>query len=76
MHCPYIFIHIYCTIVPTFCNEKYCTIFEVAICDKCTKGVTKMEELRESLIQQIIEVLKNASPEQIYIALEFIRCIT
>ncbi len=35
-----------------------------------------MEELRESLIQQIIEVLKNASPEQIYIALEFIRCIT
>lgn len=35
-----------------------------------------MEDLRENLIQQVIEALKNATPEQIYIALEFIRCTT
>lgn len=35
-----------------------------------------MEELRENLVQQVIEALKNATPEQIYIALEFIRCTT
>ena len=35
-----------------------------------------MEELNENLIQQVIEALKNATPEQIYIALEFIQCIT
>lgn len=33
-----------------------------------------MENLREKLIQQVIEALKNATPEQIYIALEFIQC--
>lgn len=33
-----------------------------------------MEDLREKLIQQVIEALKNATPEQIYIALEFIQC--
>lgn len=35
-----------------------------------------MENLREKLIQQVIEALKNATPEQIYIALEFIQCTT
>ena len=35
-----------------------------------------MEELKENLIQQVIEALKNATPEQIYIALEFIQCTT
>ena len=35
-----------------------------------------MEELKESLIQLVIEALKNATPEQIYIAIEFIQCIT
>lgn len=35
-----------------------------------------MEELKENLIQQVIESLKNATPEQIYIALEFIQCTT
>ena len=33
-----------------------------------------MEELKENLIQQVIEALENATPEQIYIALEFIQC--
>ena len=33
-----------------------------------------MEELRENLVQQGIEALKNATPERIYIALEFIQC--
>ena len=33
-----------------------------------------MEELRENLVQQVIEALENATPEQIYIALEFIQC--
>lgn len=33
-----------------------------------------MEELRENLVRQVIEALKNATPEQIYIALEFIQC--
>lgn len=33
-----------------------------------------MEDLRENLVQQVIEALKNATPEQIYIALEFIQC--
>lgn len=33
-----------------------------------------MEELKENLIQQVIEALANATPEQIYIALEFIQC--
>ena len=35
-----------------------------------------MEELRENFVQQVIEALENATPEQIYIALEFIRCTT
>ena len=35
-----------------------------------------MEELKENLIQQVIEALKNATPEQIYIVLEFIQCTT
>lgn len=35
-----------------------------------------MEELRENLIQQVIEALENATPEQIYVALEFIQCTT
>ena len=33
-----------------------------------------MEELKENLIQLVIEALKNATSEQIYIALEFIQC--
>lgn len=35
-----------------------------------------MEELKENLIQQVIEALKNATPEQIYAALERIRLTT
>lgn len=35
-----------------------------------------MEELKENLIQLVIEALKNATPEQIYITLEFIQCTT
>ena len=35
-----------------------------------------MEELRENLIQQVIEALENATPEQIYIVLKIIRCTT
>lgn len=35
-----------------------------------------MEELKEKLIEQVVEALKNATPEQIYIALEFIHCTT
>ena len=35
-----------------------------------------MEKLKRNLIRQVIEALKNATPEQIYIALEFIQCIT
>ena len=35
-----------------------------------------MEKLKENLIQLVIEALENATPEQIYIALEFIRCTT
>ena len=35
-----------------------------------------MENLKESLIQQVVEALQNATPEQIYIALQFIRCTT
>lgn len=35
-----------------------------------------MEKLKENLIEQVVESLKNATPEQIYIALEFIRCTT
>lgn len=33
-----------------------------------------MEELKENLIQLVIKALENATPEQIYIALEFIQC--
>lgn len=33
-----------------------------------------MEKLKRNLIRQVIEALKNATPEQIYIALEFIQC--
>lgn len=35
-----------------------------------------MEESKEELIQQVVEALQNATPEQIYIALEFIQCTT
>ena len=35
-----------------------------------------MEELRENSIQQVIEALKNATPEQIYATLERIRLTT
>lgn len=35
-----------------------------------------MEGLKEELIQQVVEALQNATPEQIYIALEFIQCTT
>lgn len=35
-----------------------------------------MENMKEKLIEQVVEALGNASPEQIYIALEFIRCTT
>lgn len=35
-----------------------------------------MEELKKELIQQAVEALQQATPEQIYIALEFIRCTT
>lgn len=35
-----------------------------------------MEDLRENLVQQVIEALKNATPEQIYATLERIRLTT
>lgn len=35
-----------------------------------------MQELKEQLIQEAVEALQQATPEQIYIATEFIRCIT
>lgn len=35
-----------------------------------------MEELRENLVQQVIEALKNATPEQIYLILKTIKNIT
>lgn len=35
-----------------------------------------MEKLKEKLMEQVVEALKNATPEQIYIALEFIHCTT
>lgn len=35
-----------------------------------------MEELREELIAQVVEALKNATPEQIYATLERIRLTT
>lgn len=35
-----------------------------------------MEELREKLIAQVVEALKNATPEQIYVTLERIRLTT
>ncbi len=35
-----------------------------------------MEELKENLIQQVIDALKKATPEQIYIVLKIIRCTT
>ena len=35
-----------------------------------------MEELKENLIQQVIEALENATPEQIYATLERIRLTT
>lgn len=35
-----------------------------------------MEKLKENLIEQVVEALKKATPEQIYIALEFIQCTT
>ena len=35
-----------------------------------------MQELKEQLIQQAVEALQQATPEQIYIAIEFTRCIT
>lgn len=34
-----------------------------------------MEGLKEELIQQVVEALQNATPEQIYATLERIRCI-
>lgn len=33
------------------------------------------KDLKEKLIQQAVEALQQATPEQIYIATEFIRCI-
>lgn len=35
-----------------------------------------MQELKEQLIQEAVEALQQATPEQIYIALEFIHCTT
>ncbi len=35
-----------------------------------------MEELREKLIEQVVEALENATPEQIYATLERIRLTT
>lgn len=35
-----------------------------------------MQELKKRMIQQAVEALQQATPEQIYIALEFIRCTT
>lgn len=35
-----------------------------------------MEELKENLIQQVIDALKKATPEQIYATLERIRLTT
>lgn len=35
-----------------------------------------MKELREKLIEQVAEALKNATPNQIYLILETIQCIT
>lgn len=35
-----------------------------------------MEELRKELIAQVVEALKNATPEQIYATLERIRLTT
>lgn len=35
-----------------------------------------MQELKEQLIQEAVEALQQATPEQIYIAIEFIRCTT
>ena len=35
-----------------------------------------MEELRKELIAQVVEALKNATPEQIYATLELIRLTT
>ena len=34
------------------------------------------KDLKERLIQQAVEALQQATPEQIYISLEFIRCTT
>lgn len=34
------------------------------------------KDLKEQLIQQAVEALKQATPEQIYIAIEFIRSTT
>lgn len=34
-----------------------------------------MQELKERLIQQAVEALQQATPEQIYIVLKIIRCI-
>lgn len=35
-----------------------------------------MEKLQEKLIKQVVEALKNATPNQIYLILETIQCIT
>lgn len=35
-----------------------------------------MEEIREKLIEQVVEALENATPEQIYATLERIRLTT
>lgn len=35
-----------------------------------------MEKLKEKLISQVIEAVKNATPNQLYIILETIQCIT
>lgn len=35
-----------------------------------------MEEVKEELIQQVVEALKKATPEQIYATLERIRLTT
>lgn len=36
----------------------------------------ELNNLKENLISQVVDALQTATPEQVYIALEFIQCTT